>query len=75
MKLEVVNAHCGRDDALIRHNWQILKVLKNVWNRLDLVCIDAKCLPEKFQTASLKNTEVTGVIVKSEHDEKKLNTI
>ena len=75
VKLEVANAHCGCDDVLIRHNWQILKVLKNVRNRLDLVCIDAQCLPEKFQTARLKNTEVTGVIVKSEHDEKKLNTI
>ena len=70
MKLEVVNAHCGRGDVLIRHNWQILKVLRNVWNRLDLVCIDAKCLPEKFQTARMNNTDVAGVIVKSEHDEK-----
>ena len=75
MKLGVVNAHFGRDDVLIRHNWQILKVPKNVRNRLDLVCIDAQCLPEKFQTARLSSNEVTGVFVKSEHDEKKLNTI
>ena len=75
MKLEVANAHCGRDDVLIRHNWQILKVPKNVWNRLDLVRIDTQCLLEKFQTARLNNTGLTGVFVKSEHDEKKLNTI
>ena len=75
VKLEVANAHCGCDDVLIRHNWQILKVLKNVWNRLDLVCIDAKSLPEKFQTARLSNNGFTGVFVKWEHDEKKLNTI
>ena len=75
MKLEVANAHCVCDDVLIRHNWQILKVPKNVWNRLDLVRIDTQCLLEKFQTARLNNTGLTGVFVKSEHDEKKLNTI
>ena len=75
VKLEVTSAHCGCEDVLIRHNWQILKVPKNVRNRLDLVCIDAQCLPEKFQTARFSNNEVTGVSLKSEHDEKKLNTI
>ena len=75
MKLEVVNAHFGRDDVLIRHNWQILKVLKNVRNRLDLVCIDAKYLPEEFQTALLSNNGFTGVFMKWDPDEKKLNIV
>ena len=56
-----------RCDVLIRHNWQILKSPKNVWNRLDLVCIDTKSLPEKFQTARLSNIGFTGAFVKSEH--------
>ena len=64
-----------RRDVLIRHNWQILKVLKNVRNRVDLVCINAKCLPEKFQTARLSNNGFTGVSLKWEQDEKIGNMI
>ena len=75
LKLEVASAHCGCDDVLIRHNWQILKVLKNVRNRLDVVSIDAKCLPEKFQTARLSNNGFTGVSLKWEQDEKIGNMI
>ena len=70
MKLEVANAHRDRDDVLMTKISKILKSPKNARNRLDLVCIDTKCVPEKFQTARLSNTGFTRVFVKSEHDEK-----
>ena len=41
---------------------------------MDLVCIDAKYLPEEFQTAWLSNNGFTGVSLKWEQDEKKLQT-
>ena len=75
VKLEVASAHCGCEDVLIRYNWQIIKVLKNIRNRLDLVCIDAKYLPEEFQTALLSNNGFTGVFMKWDPDEKKLNIV
>jgi hypothetical protein len=75
VKLEVTSAHCGCEDVLIRYNWQIIKVLKNIRNRLDLVCIDAKYLPEEFQTALLSNNGFTGVFMKWDPDEKNLNIV
>ena len=75
MKLEVANAHRDRDDVLMTKISKILKVPKNVRNRLDLVCIDTKSLHDKFQTARLNNNGFTGVFVKWEHDEKMRNRI
>ena len=75
MKLEVANAHRDRDDVLMTKISKILKVPKNVRNRLDPVCIDTKSLHEKFQTARSSNNGFTGVSLKWEQDEKMRNRI